>query len=93
MWSKLRCLWINFVRIKNYLIDAEEERTSNAVEKAKKRCVDSIFNSFWTFCQLIQTVCTKVRTKNGYTVICKRISKIDFSEGTPQYIIDADAEF
>ena len=68
MWADMRCLWINFVRIKNYLIDKDGERASHSVDKALKATHGSILNSFWEFWSVFQGMFDRMIARHFNTV-------------------------
>lgn len=70
MWADMRCLWINFVRIKNYLIHLDGERVSNELEKPDTNSFSSIFNAFLGQSRRLWGEFRMSSTQNHNIVIC-----------------------
>lgn len=55
LWVLMRCLWINLIRIKNFM-EQLCQRTQNLAEKAVQNCFFTLKNHFWGIFNLIQHV-------------------------------------
>ncbi|MEM6814730.1 MAG: hypothetical protein AAF600_10090 [Bacteroidota bacterium] len=70
MRADIQCLWINFVRIKSYLVNKDGESAGNSVKKAVKRACYLLLDASLSFGEGVQSIFGCTRVKNHNLVIC-----------------------
>ena len=68
MWADMRCLWINFVRIANYLGKPDGGRTSNALQNVVGKTVTFVFSASWSFYRRSRLIFRQIIMKNTIQV-------------------------
>lgn len=70
MWADMRCLWVNFVRIKNYLIHLDGERAFNKLDNTSTNTFASIFNAFLSYSRRFWGQFMMSSTQNYHIIMC-----------------------